>query len=327
MAILVCGGAGYIGSHMTAALVARGTETVVLDNLCLGHRQAVWPGAKFYEGDIRDEHITDRVFGENNIEAVADFAAYAVVAESVRDPMMYYENNVFGGMCLLKAMIKHNVRRIVFSSTASTYGEPTQIPVTEDMPQLPINPYGETKLAFERTLKWYGPSYGLSHIVLRYFNVAGAHKSGMIGEDHNPETHLIPQIIQAALGKQPVFKLFGNDYDTPDGTCIRDYIHIDDLIDAHLLALDWLDGGGNSAAYNLGSGNGFSNKQILDAVMGVTGLDIPVEYAPRRPGDPPVLVASSEKIRKELGWNPTRTNLDAIIGTAWAWHFAHREGY
>jgi len=327
MAILVTGGAGYVGSHTVAALVERGVEAVVVDNLEKGHREAVWPGAKLYECDLRDAAALDAVFAENKITAVIHFAAYSLVAESVKNPAKYYDNNVAGTLQLLKTMNNHNVKSIVFSSTASTYGEPDTIPVTEEAQERPINPYGESKLAVERMLKWFDGAYGLKHVILRYFNVAGAHESAKIGEDHDPETHLIPMILQTALGKRSSFDLYGDDYPTPDGTCIRDYIHIMDLADAHILALGKLEKEPASALYNLGSGSGFSNKEILEAAKKITGIDIPVRFAPRRAGDPPVLVASSDKIKRELGWSPNRTHIDNIIRTAWAWHSAHPDGF
>ncbi|MCL2379087.1 MAG: UDP-glucose 4-epimerase GalE [Defluviitaleaceae bacterium] len=327
MAILVTGGAGYVGSHTVAALIERGMETIVVDNLEKGHKEAIWPGAKFYEGDLCDTPFTDKLFAENPITAVVHFAAYSLVAESVANPAMYYDNNVVGTLQLLKAMNKHNVRSIVFSSTAATYGEPEAVPVTECAPERPVNPYGESKLAVERMLKWFDGAYDIKHVILRYFNVAGAHESAKIGEDHNPETHLIPMILQTALGKRESFDLYGDDYKTPDGTCIRDYIHATDLADAHILALEKLKKEPSSALYNLGSGSGFSNKEILLAAKKITGIDIPVRFAPRRAGDPPVLVASSDKIKKQLGWNPTRTHIDNIIRTAWAWHSANPDGF
>jgi len=327
MAILVTGGAGYVGSHTVAALVERGAEVIVIDNLEKGHKKAIWPGAKFCEGDLRDAPFMDKLFTENQITAVIHFAAYSLVAESVQNPTKYYDNNVVGTLQLLKTMYNHSVKSIVFSSTAATYGEPETIPVTETAPERPVNPYGESKLAVERMLKWFDGAYDIKHVILRYFNVAGAHESAKIGEDHDPETHLIPMILQTALGKRDSLNLFGTDYPTPDGTCIRDYVHAMDLADAHILALEKLTKDGTSATYNLGSGSGFSNKEILEAAIKITGIDIPVNYAPRRAGDPPVLVASSDKIRRELGWNPTRTHIDNIISTAWAWHSANPDGF
>ena len=327
MAILVTGGAGYVGSHTVAALVERGANTIVIDNLEKGHKAAIWPGAKFYEGDLRDVSLISKIFAQNPITAVVHFAAYSLVAESVENPAKYYDNNVAGTLQLLKIMNSHNVKSIVFSSTASTYGEPESIPVTETAPERPVNPYGESKLAVERMLKWFDGAYGIKHVILRYFNVAGAHESAKIGEDHNPETHLIPMILQTALGKRESFDLYGDDYPTPDGTCIRDYIHAMDLADAHILALEKLESEPTSAIYNLGSGSGFSNREILETAKKITGIDIPVRFVARRAGDPPVLVASSDKIKQQLGWNPTRTHIDNIISTAWAWHSANPDGY
>jgi len=327
MAILVTGGAGYVGSHTVAALAERGIETIVIDNMEKGHKQAVWPGVKLYESDLRDAAALDTIFTENPITAVIHFAAYSLVAESVKNPAKYYDNNVAGTLQLLKTMVKHSVKSIVFSSTASTYGEPDSIPVTEEAQERPINPYGESKLAVERMLKWFDGAYGLKHVILRYFNVAGAHESAKIGEDHDPETHLIPMLLQTALGKYKTFDMYGDDYPTPDGTCIRDYIHVMDLADAHILALEKLEKEPASALYNLSSGSGFSNKEILEAAKKITGIDIPVCFAPRRAGDPPELVASSDKIKRKLGWNPTRTHIDNIISTAWAWHSTHPEGF
>jgi len=320
MSILVVGGAGYIGSHMVAALVESGAEAIVLDNLIKGHKNAIWPGAKFYEGNIHDTALLDKIFTENTVTCVVHFAAHTSVPESMADPAMYYENNTIGTFSLLQTMRKHGVKNIVFSSTASVYGMPDVIPVTEEATPQPINPYGESKLATERMLKWYSQAYGIKYVAFRYFNVAGAHESGLIGEKHDPETHLIPIVIKTAQGEFKELNIFGDDYPTPDGTCIRDYVHVMDLVDAHMLAVKQLESGGESAVYNLGSGSGFSNKEIVDAVKKVTGVDFVVNVKERRPGDPPTLVASSEKARRELGWNPARTDMENIIRTAWEWH-------
>ena len=327
MAILVCGGAGYIGSHMTAALVAKGYDTVVVDNLNMGHKAAVWPGAAFYEADVRDTEQMDQIFTAHHIDTVVNFAAHMAVGESVENPAKYYDNNIAATLTLLDQMLKHGIKKLVFSSSASVYGVPDQVPITEDMPNAPISPYAETKLAAEKIFKWYDNAYGLKYVALRYFNVAGAHESGHIGEDHSPETHLIPVCLQTAQGKNPVFKMFGDDYPTPDGTCIRDYVHVMDLADAHILAMEKLNRDNTSAIYNLGSQSGFSNKEIVTMVKEVTGIDFPIEIQARRPGDPPTLIASSEKIRTELGWNPTRTTIENIIKTAWAWHSNYPNGY
>jgi len=327
MAVLVCGGAGYIGSHMVAALAAKGYDTVVVDNLSIGHRAAVWPKATFYQADVRDTEQMDRIFTVHDIDTVVDFAAHTAVGESVENPAKYYDNNIAGTLKLLDLMLKHGVKKLVFSSSASVYGMTDRIPITEDMPTAPISPYAETKLAAEKIFKWYDNAYGLKFVALRYFNVGGAHESGRIGEDHDPETHIIPICLQVAQGKIPAFKLFGDDYDTPDGTCIRDYVHVMDLADAHILAMEKLSRDNTSAIYNLGSQNGFSNKEIVNIVKKVTGVDFPVELHPRRPGDPAAAVASSEKIKMELGWNPTRTTIENIIASAWAWHSGHPNGY
>ncbi|MBD2872363.1 UDP-glucose 4-epimerase GalE [Paenibacillus arenilitoris] len=326
MAVLVTGGAGYIGSHAVAALLERGEEIVVIDNLQQGHREALL-GGKLYEGDLRDAAFLDTVFRENKIDAVIHFAANSLVGESMKDPGKYYHNNVFGTLCLLEKMNEHGVRKIVFSSTAATYGEPENVPIDEFDRTLPTNAYGETKLAMEKMMKWFDVAHGVKFVSLRYFNAAGAHESGKIGEDHNPETHLIPIVLQAALGQRPHISVFGDDYDTPDGTCIRDYIHVSDLADAHVLAVDRLRTGADSAVYNLGNGTGFSVKQVIDIARAVTGKEIPAVVEARRAGDPAVLVASSDRARKELGWNPKRDKLEDIIRSAWNWHEANPAGY
>lgn len=326
MAILVCGGAGYIGSHMVAYLLEEGKDVVVLDNLQKGHKGAVLC-EKFYKGDLRDRAVLDKVFTENNIEAVIDFAADSLVGESVSEPIKYFENNVGGTLSLLSAMKDYGVRNIVFSSTAATYGEPENIPILESDKTFPTNPYGESKLAVEKILKWCDNAYGIKYTALRYFNAAGAHVSGKIGEHHNPETHLIPIILQVALGQRDKIMIFGDDYKTEDGTCIRDYIHVYDLASAHLLALERLMNGGESTVYNLGNGKGFSVKEVVEVARKVTGKEIKAEVAPRRAGDPAVLVASSEKAKKELNWKPEFNSLETIIETAWNWHKAHVNGY
>ena len=326
MAILVPGGAGYIGSHTVVELLEAGEDVVVIDNLVKGHRDAVL-GGKFYEGDLRDAEFLDRVFSENDIEAVIDFAAFSLVGESVNEPLAYYNNNVAATIVLLEKMKQYRVPYIVFSSTAAAYGEPENIPIVETDRTEPTNPYGETKLAIEKMLKWCDKAYGIRYTCLRYFNAAGAHESGDIGEDHTPETHLIPIVLQAALGQREVVRVFGDDYDTPDGTCIRDYIHVTDLADAHILALKRLRNGGESTIYNLGNGTGFSVREVIEAARRVTGRQIREETADRRPGDPAVLVASSEKIKKELKWTPRFNNLETIIGSAWKWHSTHPYGY
>ena len=327
MSILVCGGAGYIGSHAVAELVTRGEEVIVVDNLQKGHEKALWQGAKLYVGDLRDINFMDRVFGENKIDSVIHFAADSLVGESVTEPLKYYENNVVSAISLLKTMNKFGVKKIVFSSTAATYGEPENVPIVETDKTFPTNPYGETKLAVEKMLKWAEKAYDIKYVVLRYFNVAGAHESGKIGEDHSPETHLIPIILQVALGKRDKIMVYGDDYDTADGTCIRDYIHVMDLVDAHILAVNKLRTTGTSDTYNLGNGKGFSVKEVIDVAREVTGHPIPAELAPRRAGDPATLIASSEKAIKELGWTPKYNTLSQIIESAWLWHKNNREGY
>ncbi|MBB3108524.1 UDP-glucose 4-epimerase [Paenibacillus phyllosphaerae] len=326
MAVLVTGGAGYIGSHAVAALLERGEEIVIVDNLQQGHRDAIL-GGKLYVGDLRDSEFLDTVFQENEIDAVIHFAANSLVGESMKDPGKYYHNNVYGTLCLLESMNKYGVKKIVFSSTAATYGEPESVPIKETDRTLPTNTYGETKLAMEKMMKWFDTAYDIKYVSLRYFNAAGAHASGKIGEDHSPETHLIPLVLQTALGQRAHISVFGDDYPTEDGTCIRDYIHVSDLADAHVLAVDRLRKGGDSAVYNLGNGTGFSVKQVIDIARQVTGREIPAVVEARRAGDPATLVASSEGARTELGWNPTRNKLEDIISSAWAWHLANPAGY
>ncbi|GLI56397.1 UDP-glucose 4-epimerase GalE [Propionigenium maris DSM 9537] len=327
MAILVCGGAGYIGSHAVAELIRRGEEVVVVDNLQKGHIDAIWEGAKICLGDLRDREFLQRVFRENKIEGVIHFAADSLVGESMEIPLKYYENNVYGTMCLLEAMRENSVDKIVFSSTAATYGEPESVPIRETDRTEPTNAYGETKLAVEKMLKWADTAYGIKHVVLRYFNVAGAHESGMIGEAHDPETHLIPIILQVALNKREKIFIYGDDYDTEDGTCIRDYIHVMDLVDAHILALKKLNRENASATYNLGNGEGFSVKEVIETARRVTNHEIKAELAPRRAGDPARLIASSEKAMAELGWQPKFNTLDEIIASAWKWHVNNPHGY
>ncbi|SDT15893.1 UDP-glucose 4-epimerase [Paenibacillaceae bacterium GAS479] len=326
MAVLVTGGAGYIGSHTVAALLEKGEEVVVLDNLQQGHREAV-TGGRLYEGDLRDEGVLDRVFRENNIDAVIHFAASSLVGESMKEPGKYYHNNVYGALCLLEAMNRAGVKRIVFSSTAATYGEPESVPIRETDRTQPTNVYGETKLAMEKMIRWYEVAHDFRFVSLRYFNAAGAHESGRIGEDHRPESHLVPIILQTALGQRSHISVFGEDYPTEDGSCVRDYIHVSDLSDAHILAVERLRRGEDSAIYNLGNGEGFSVKQVIEIARRITGRDIPAVIEARRAGDPAVLVASSDKARAELGWNPHRSNLERIIESAWAWHQSRPQGY
>ena len=326
MAVLVTGGAGYIGSHTVAELLEKNEEVIVVDNLEKGHKDAVL-GGKLIVGDLRDKEFIKNVFYQNDIEAVIHFAAYIEVGESVSNPLKYYNNNVAVTLNLLEAMREAKVDKVVFSSTAATYGEPENIPILETDRTVPTNPYGETKLAVEKALKWSDVAYGIKHVILRYFNASGAHISGKIGEDHSPESHLIPLIIQAAMGKRDSIKIFGNDYNTPDGTCVRDYIHVSDLAQAHYLALQKLRRGEDSEIYNLGNGKGFSVREVVDVVRKVTGKDITAVDAPRRPGDPAILVASSEKIKKELNWQPKMNDLETIVATAWEWHSKHPNGY
>ena len=327
MAILVCGGAGYIGSHTVYQLVEKGESVVIVDNLQTGHLDAVNPKAKFYEGDIREAAVLDKIFTENEIDAVVHFAANSLVGESMTNPLTYFNNNVYGMQVLLEAMVRHGVDKIVFSSTAATYGEPERIPIMEDDRTEPTNPYGQSKLIMEKMMKWVSLANGIRYVSLRYFNAAGAIEDGSIGEDHNPETHLIPLILQVPLGKREHITIFGDDYPTPDGTCLRDYIHVLDLADAHVLAVDYLRKGGESNIFNLGNGQGFSVKEMIEAAEEATGHDIKVEIGQRRAGDPAQLIASSEKARSVLGWKPRFTDVRAVIGTAWKWHQQHPEGY
>ncbi len=326
MKILVAGGAGYIGSQVNLDLNRQGHLTIVLDNLTKGHRAAVTAG-KFIPGDINDPVLVKKILQEEQIEAVMHFAAYSLVGESVNEPAKYFRNNIGGGQSLLDAMIDCGVKRIVFSSTAAVYGEPGQIPITEDHPQNPTNPYGLSKLTFERIMKAYDRAYGLRFIALRYFNAAGADPEGDMGEDHQPESHLIPIVLQAAQGFREHLELYGTDYPTSDGTCIRDYIHVTDLSRAHLLALEALANGVESNIYNLGNGQGYSNRQVIETAGRVTGKKISIKETSRRPGDPAVLVASSDRIQKELGWKPKYPQLEAIMEHAWRWHKNHPKGY
>lgn len=327
MAVLVTGGAGYIGSHTVLELLNRGEEVVVIDNLQQGHISAILRGTKFYKGDLRDSAFLEQVFKENEIDSVVHFAADSLVGESVVDPLKYYDNNVGGAISLLKAMSKYNVKKIVFSSTAAVYGEPDIVPITETMQTNPTNPYGETKLVIEKMLKWAKQAYGIQVVTLRYFNVAGADFEGRLGEDHQPETHLIPIVLQVALGKREKIMIYGDDYNTPDGSCIRDYIHVMDLADAHILAIQRLREGGPSSLYNLGNGIGYSVKEVIETSRTVTKKLIPTEVAPRRAGDPERLVASSVKAEKELGWKPKYPELEKMIESAWNWMQRHPEGY
>ncbi|MDO5537171.1 MAG: UDP-glucose 4-epimerase GalE [Desulfovibrionaceae bacterium] len=326
MRILVIGGAGYIGSHNVHALIERGDEVVVLDNLATGHRQAVHPAARFYEGDLRSAADLDKVLAENRVDAVMHFAAFSLVGESVQKPLKYFNNNVGGMMSLLEAMERHGVDRLVFSSTAAVYGEPKTVPIVEDAEKDPTNPYGESKLIMERMMRWAGQACGIRSVILRYFNVGGALEDGSIGEDHRPESHLIPLILQVPLGRRPHISIFGDDYPTQDGTCIRDYLHVMDLADAHLRALDYLAAGGESTVCNLGNGQGFSVLEMVEAARRVTGHPLPAKIEGRRAGDPARLVASSDRAKAVLGWQP-HAGIEEIIRTAWTWHQKHPAGF
>ena len=327
MAILVCGGAGYIGAHAVHALIEKGEQVVIVDNLQTGHRGALNPKAKFYEGDIRDASVLDKIFTENKVEAVIHFAANSLVGESMEKPLLYFNNNVYGMQVLLEAMVRHGVDKIVFSSTAAVYGEPKRVPIHEDDETCPTNTYGETKLTMEKMMKWVSRANGVRYVSLRYFNAAGALPDGSIGEDHATETHLIPLILQVPTGRRDHITVFGDDYPTPDGTCLRDYIHVVDLADAHVLALEYLRKGGASDIFNLGNGQGFSVKEMIAAAEKATGRSIKVEIGARRAGDPAQLIASSEKARSVLGWKPQFTDVEQVIGTAWRWHEHHPHGY
>lgn len=324
--VLVCGGAGYIGSHMVKLLRQQGIDHVVFDNLERGHRAAVGD-SPLEIGDLRNKGDIERVLAQYPAKTVMHFAAYIEVGESVKEPAAFWENNVLAVGNLLDAMREKGVEQFVFSSTAAVYGEPVTVPIPEDHPKAPTNPYGATKWAVEMMLQGYERAYGLRSVCLRYFNACGCDPEGVLGEDHRPETHLIPRILLAASGKSGNVTVFGTDYDTPDGTCVRDYVHVCDLAEAHLMAIRYLDGGGASEQFNLGSGNGFSVKEVIDAVREVVGRDFPVAYGERREGDPARLVASSEKIRDAFGWNPQYDDLRVIVGHAWAWMQANPDGY
>lgn len=327
MNVLVIGGAGYIGSHAVNKLVKKGYAVSVLDNLITGHREAVDASAKFYLGDIRDKKILNQIIQEDSIEAIFHFAASSLVGESVEQPLKYFNNNVVGMEVLLEAMQENDVKKIIFSSTAAVYGEAEASLITEVEPKQPTSPYGESKLMMENMIKWCDLAYGIKFVSLRYFNVAGALRTGEIGEDHDPETHLIPIVLQAALGQREAITIFGDDYNTPDGTCIRDYVHVEDLIEAHILSLEYLNQHNDSQIFNLGSSTGYSVKEIVDASRKVTGKDIPAIMGERRAGDPAKLVAASEKAREILGWQPAYETIEDIIQTAWNWHKANPAGY
>ena len=327
MAILVLGGAGYIGSHTVYELIEAGRDVVVADNLLTGFRAAVHPKARFYNIDIRNRDEVDGLFEKEQIEGVTHFAACSQVGESMTQPLKYYDNNLSGTTVLLQSMVAHGIDKIVFSSTAATYGEPEQVPIRENDRTEPTSCYGETKLAMEKMMKWTGRAHGLRYVALRYFNACGAHASGAIGDAHDPETHLIPLVLQVPNGQRAKCSVFGDDYPTKDGTCVRDYIHVTDLAQAHVLALDYLMRGGESDVFNLGNGVGFTVKEVIDVVRKVTCHEIPVEICPRRAGDPAQLVASSEKAKTVLGWNPRYADLETIVASAWNWHKNHPRGF
>lgn len=327
MTVLVLGGAGYIGSHTVYALIEKGEDVVIIDSLETGHIEAVHPKARFYQGDIRDKAFLDSVFDKEKIDAVIHFAAYSLVGESMTNPLKYYDNNLNGTRVLLSAMVEHGIDKIVFSSTAATYGEPESIPILETDKTFPTNTYGETKLSMEKMFKWTGQAHGLKYVSLRYFNACGAHVSGEIGEAHKPETHLIPLILQVPLGQREAINIYGDDYPTEDGTCIRDYIHVTDLAQAHILAVDYLMKGNDSNIFNLGNGIGFSVKEVIETARKVTGHPIPAVTTPRRAGDPAQLIASSDKAKSVLGWKPEHADLEEIIATAWNWHKNHPNGF
>ena len=327
MTIMVLGGAGYIGSHTVYALIERGEDVVIVDNLETGHIEAVHEKARFYQGDIRDRAFIDSVFDKEQIDAVIHFAANSFVGESMTDPLKYYDNNVNGTKVLLQSMVAHNIKKIVFSSTAATYGEPDRVPILETDRTEPTNTYGETKLSMEKMFKWTDVAHGVKYVSLRYFNACGAHESGQIGEAHSPETHLIPLVLQVPLGQRETINIYGDDYPTEDGTCIRDYIHVTDLAQAHILAVEYLMNGNDSNVFNLGNGVGFSVKEVIEVARKVTGHAIPAVISERRAGDPARLIASSDKAREVLNWQPAHADLEEIIASAWKWHSTHPKGY
>lgn len=327
MNVLVVGGAGYIGSHCVRQLIAAGHHPVVLDNLVYGHRGAIGPKVKHYDGNLGDETLVGRILRDEKIEVVMHFAAFCYVGESVTDPLKYYLNNVAATLHLLNAMLAVGVKKFVFSSTCATFGVPASLPIHENLPQAPINPYGQTKLDIEQALKALATAHGLSFAAFRYFNAAGAAEDGTIGEDHNPETHLIPVAIDVAVGKRPHLQLFGTDYPTPDGTCLRDYVHVDDLSRAHIAVFDRLAAPGAQLFYNLGTGTPTSNRAVIRAVEKITGKPVKVNECPRRAGDPPGLYADSSKARRELGWTVKFPEIESIVATAWKWHSGHPEGF
>lgn len=327
MTVLVLGGAGYIGSHTVYALIERGYDVVIVDNLETGHIEAVHKQARFYQGDIRNRAFLDEVFEKEHIDAAIHFAANSLVGESMVNPLKYYDNNLCGTKVLLEAMVAHKIGKIVFSSTAATYGEPESVPILETDRTEPTNTYGETKLSMEKMFKWTAFAHDLKYVSLRYFNACGAHPSGEIGEAHNPETHLIPLVLQVPNGQREFISIFGEDYDTKDGTCVRDYIHVCDLAEAHILALEYLMAGNDSNIFNLGNGVGFTVKEVIETARKVVGHPIPAKVSERRAGDPATLVASSAKAREILKWNPQYADLEKIITDAWNWHKNHKNGY
>ncbi len=319
MKVLVTGGAGYIGAHAVRELKKVGYEVVIFDNLIYGHRELA-QGERLIVGELENGELLREVFAEHRVEAVMHFAAFAYVGESVENPAKYYRNNVVATLNLLDVMREAKVNRFIFSSTCATYGEPKEVPIPESHPQQPINPYGASKVMVERILQDYSNAFGLKYVALRYFNAAGADESGEIGEDHNPETHLIPLVLDAALGRRNHITIYGTDYETPDGTCIRDYIHVSDLADAHVLGLKYLENGGASDVFNLGNGNGFSVREVIETARRITGKEIRVVEGARRAGDPAKLIGSAEKAKQVLGWKPKFNQLETIIATAWKWH-------
>lgn len=327
MTVLVLGGAGYIGSHAVDQLIEKNYDVAVVDNLQTGHQGSLHKKARFYQGDIRDKTFMESIFEKESIEGVIHFAANSLVGESMQQPLRYFNNNVYGTQVTLEVMQRFGVKSIVFSSSAATYGEPKEIPIKETAETNPESPYGETKLMMEKILKWCDKAYGMKYAALRYFNVAGAKLDGRIGEDHTPESHLVPLILQTALGQREELTIFGDDYATLDGTCIRDYVHVVDLVDAHILALEYLKAGNPSDVFNLGSSTGFSVKEMLDTAREITGKEIPARVVARRAGDPSTLIASSEKAKSVLGWDPQYTDIKKIIASAWKWHQAAPKGY
>lgn len=325
--VLVTGGAGYIGSHSVKVLKEQGFEVVVLDNLITGHKEAVPPKVPFYLGDISDGALLERIMEENPFSAVIHFAALSLVGESMVEPERYFEENTAKTNRFVANLLRLGVKNLVFSSTAATYGIPEVIPIPEETKPQPVNPYGLSKLMIEECLRWLEKAHGLRWIALRYFNAAGAALDGSIGEDHATETHLIPLILKTALGLRESISVFGTDYPTPDGTCIRDYVHVLDLAEAHILALAFLQDGGASGVFNVGTGIGYSVREVIEAAKRVTGADIPVVEADRRAGDPGILVAKTERIQKEMGWQPRYSDLETILATAWRWHSGHPQGY